>query len=591
MINITINGQPASFEDKVTIFKAADSVGIKIPTLCHNEVLEPYGACRICVVDVKHNGGEKISAACATVIEDGMVIETESVRALAVRKMVAELLLGRAPHVPKIQEIAASLGITQSRFISENPDTCILCGNCVRACEEIVGVSAISFANRGTRREVSTPFKEISEVCIACGTCAYVCPTEAITVEDIRQRKILHQEMTLGPTTAIRVPSLQGIPNVPFIDKDVCIHFKTDHCQICQHYCEAEAIDFKMEERESELEVGSIIISTGYQLYDCSKVPQFGYGHYPNVIDSLEFEKLCHASGPTGGKILLENGQAPESIGIVHCVASRDHNYHKYCSRVCCMYAMKFAHLLHEKTEAEIFEFYIDIRSPGKGYEEFYDRMLHEGVHFIRGKVAEVTDGALTPEEDGKLIIRCEDTLIGSVRRIPVDLVVLCPAMVPAENSDEVMKLFGMCKSADGFFREQHPKLAPVSTDSDGIFLAGACQSPKDIPDSVAQGSGAAGAVMSLGEVFRMEPITAVIDGEKCSGCQICIGVCPYNAILYNEKERISEVEEMLCKGCGACVAACPSGASLQKGFKDEQIIREIEGILVMPKFLNQPVD
>jgi heterodisulfide reductase subunit A len=337
-----------------------------------------------------------------------------------------------------------------------------------------------------------------------------------------------------------------------------------------------------MEETTSEIDVGSIVISTGYELFDCKKVPQYGYGIYPNVIDSIQFEKLCHASGPTGGKILLENGDDPKSIGIIHCVASRDHNYQKYCSRVCCMYALKFAHLLQEKTDADIFEFYIDIRSPGKGYEEFYDRMLHEGINFVRGKVAEVTDGAITDEEEGRLIIRCEDTLIGVVRRIPVDLVVLCPAMIPTKDSENVMKMFGMCKSADGFYREQHPKLAPVSTDSDGIFLAGACQSPKDIPDSVAQGSGAAGAVMSLGEVFEMEPITAVINEEKCSGCRVCIGVCPYDAISYNQEKHISQVEEMLCKGCGACVATCPSSASLQKGFKDEQIVKEIEGMMTI---------
>ncbi len=582
MIDLTINGKTVSFDEKITILKAAESLGIKIPTLCYNELIEPYSACRICLVEVGYNGTTKMTASCSTFIESGMTVNTDSSRVLAARRMTAELLLGRAPEVPAIREIAQALGITSSRFVAEKQDKCILCGLCVRACEEIVGVSAISFINRGAEREVATPFKEASDVCIRCGACAHFCPTGAITVEDIFGREVIHQEMTLGPTSAIRVPSLQSIPNVPFIDQDTCIHFKTEQCGICEKSCENEAIDFNMKETFSEIEVGSIVISTGFQLFDCTQVPQLGYGRYPNVINSVEFESLCHASGPTGGQILLENGKMAKSIGIVHCVASRDHNYKKYCSRVCCMYAMKFAHLIHEKTDAEIYEFYIDMRSFGKGYEEFYDRMLKEGVHFIRGKVAEVTDGAITKEEEGKLIIRCEDTLIGMVRRIPVDMVILCPAMIPAEGSEAIMKLFGMCQSADGFFREQHPKLGPVSTDSDGIFLAGTCQSPKDIPDTVSQGAGAAGAVLSLGEVFRMEPITSFIDEEKCAGCKVCIGVCPYDAISYNQEKKISQIEEMLCKGCGACVAACPSGAATQKSFRDEQIINEIAGILTI---------
>ncbi len=581
MVSIVLDGKKIDVEEGTTILKVARDMGIDIPTLCYHEMIKPYNACRLCIVEVTSNGRTTITASCSTEVEDGMVVKTDSLSVINVRKMVAELLLARAPSVEKIREIAAKLGIEESRFVEEKEQRCILCGLCVRACEEIVGVNAISFVNRGPEREVSTPFKVESDVCIGCGACEYFCPTEAIKIEDIKGRKVLHDYLYLGPTKAIRVPFLQAIPNVPVIDVNYCIHFKTDNCKLCEKLCESDAINHDMKDEYEEVDVGAAILTTGYELFDSLKIPEYGYGKYPNVINGLQFEHLCHASGPTGGKILLENGSEPQQVAIIHCVGSRDKNYKSYCSRVCCMYAMKFAHLVHEKTNAHIYEFYIDIRSFGKGYEEFYNRMLSEGVTFIRGKVAEVNDGALTPEEEGKLIVRCEDTLVGIVRRIPVDMVVLCPAVISRNDSEEVAKLFGLTLSADGFFREQHPKLGPISTDSDGIFIAGACQGPKDIPDSVAQGAGAAGGVLSLGDYYSVEPIYSVIDDKLCAGCKICISVCPYDAITFNEEENVSEIQEMLCKGCGACVAACPGGVARQNGFQDEQIFAEIEGVLI----------
>jgi heterodisulfide reductase subunit A len=300
-------------------------------------------------------------------------------------------------------------------------------------------------------------------------------------------------------------------------------------------------------------------------------------------LNSLEFERLSHASGPTGGKILLRNGKEPKSLAIVHCVGSRDEHHNKYCSRVCCMYGMKMAHLVREKTGARVYEFYIDIRAFGKGYEEFYHRMLEEDVEFIRGKVAEVTDAALSPEEEGKLVVRCEDTLLGFTRRIPVDMVVLCAALEPRTDATELRQLLGCSRSKDGFLLEKHPKLAPVSTATDGVFIAGACQGPKDIPDSVAQGAGAAAEALSLidrGKV-EIEPITSVIDSELCSGCRICNELCPYSAIEFKEDDKISSVIDALCKGCGTCAAACPSGAISSQHFTDDVIFSEIEGVLI----------
>jgi heterodisulfide reductase subunit A len=338
-----------------------------------------------------------------------------------------------------------------------------------------------------------------------------------------------------------------------------------------------------MEEQSEEIEVGSIILATGFEPFDCSPLLQYGYGRMPNVITGMEFEKMSNAGGPTGGKILLEDGMAPASVGILHCIGSRDENYNEYCSRVCCMYAMKFAHLVREKTHGEVYEFYIDVRAFGKGYEEFYKRCLREDVIFIRGKGAEVTDAWESTEEKGKLVIVCEDTLLGEVRRIPVDMVILATGLVPRRDAADVGRLFSVSRSKDGFFLELHPKLAPISTASEGIFLAGACQGPKDIPGSVAQGAAAAGAALSLSGagVVYLEPITSVIDDKVCGGCKICISVCPYGAITFDDEKKVSVVTEVLCKGCGSCVSGCPSGAAWQRHFGDKQIFAEIDGALM----------
>lgn len=354
-------------------------------------------------------------------------------------------------------------------------------------------------------------------------------------------------------------------------------------CHECEKVCQPEAIIYDMVDEEIEVDVGNIIVSTGYQLMDPTPIHEYGYGRLPNVITSLEFERLTSASGPTEGHILLDNGKEPEKIAIFHCVGSRDTNYHPYCSRICCMYALKTAHLVKEKTNAEVYQLYIDMRTPGKGYEEFYDRLLEEGVRFIRGRGAEVTDFAIYPEEEGKLIVRAEDTLAGVVRRIPVDMIILCPAVEAREDAKDIAVKVGISMDADGFFIEKHPKLAPVETTTAGIFLAGCCQGPKDIPDSVAQGAGAAASVLSLigaGEV-EVESATSVVDEDICAGCKICNDLCPYTAITFNEEKSISEINETLCKGCGTCAAACPSGAITAKHFTDKQVLAEIEGVML----------
>ncbi|MFQ5584670.1 MAG: FAD-dependent oxidoreductase, partial [Calditrichia bacterium] len=312
-------------------------------------------------------------------------------------------------------------------------------------------------------------------------------------------------------------------------------------CHECERVCEVDAIDYTMQDEEVEIDVGQIIIATGYDLFDASRMAQFGYGKLKNVYSALEFERMLSSTGPSGGKVLLEDGREPRAVAIIHCVGSRDVNYNKYCSRVCCMYAMKFAHLVKDRTNAEVYQFYIDMRAYGKGYEEFYNRILEEGVNVIRGKVAEVVEKK-TPQGDKFLNVRCEDTLIGKFREIPVDMVVLCNAIQPNRTAEKLAKLFGLSKSPDGFFLERHPKLDPFSTASDGIYIAGCAQGPKDIPDTVSQASGAAArslAMISKGEVV-LDPIRATIHEEYCSGCRICNNLCPYGAIDFIEEKKVS---------------------------------------------------
>jgi heterodisulfide reductase subunit A2 len=360
-------------------------------------------------------------------------------------------------------------------------------------------------------------------------------------------------------------------------------------CMECVRVCEANAIDHAMKPREIKVAVGSIILATGYDTFDPTRMKQYGYGIYPNVFTSLEFERLSNATGPTGGKILIrdekgEFARVPQSVAILHCVGSRDVNYHEYCSRVCCMYALKYTHLIKEKVghDTKIYDFYIDQRCYGKGYEEFYRRCQEEGTNFIRGKVAEITAQASRPEEEGKLIAIAEDTLLGTRLRLAVDMVILCVAMEARQDAAEVGRTFGVNLGADGFFLEEHPKLGPLNTATDGVFLAGACQSPKDIPDAVAQASGAAAKALSLATLGRVEvPSTiAWIDPDICAGCQTCIGLCPYSAIEFDERHAVSVVNQALCKGCGSCAGSCPSDAAQVRHFKSKQLFAEFEGIM-----------
>lgn len=418
----------------------------------------------------------------------------------------------------------------------------------------------------------------IEDLCVGCNECVAACVFKEPKFPD-------EFNMGLSKRKPVYMPFPQATPPIVLIDPETCIQVKTGKCKkTCVEACgDRKAIDFTQKEELKEVQVGTIILATGFQPFDAKRNPQYGYGTYPNVYTSLEIERLVNASGPTEGKVVLRDGKTkPKSVGIIHCVGSRDNKTNRWCSRVCCMYSMKLAHLIKHHTDAEVFNFYIDIRAPGKGYEEFYEKLQEEGVHFIRGRVAEVTDWQMSKEEEGKLIIRVEDTLAGFVRRIPVDMVVLATGLEPQADSQDVRRLFNISCSTEGWFLERHPKLAPVNTFTDGIYIAGCCQGPKDIPDTVAQAGAAAAEALSLIKAgsIELEPNTAYVVAEECSGCKTCIPMCPYNAISRNEEKKVAVINEALCKGCGTCVAACPSGAIIQNLFDDDEITSEIEAIL-----------
>ncbi len=581
-IKLKINGFEVEAYDKQPLIEVAEKLGIRIPTLCHNPIIEPYGVCRVCTVEVRHGRRVRMVTACNYPVSNGIEVFTDSERVIRNRKMIIEWLLGRCGNVPVLNKLAEEYGIAEPRF-GRGTDNCILCGLCVRVCQDIVGANVLGFFDRGPNRYVSTSYDETSDLCITCGACASVCPTGCITIEGLQEG--IYKEMPMGPITPIHIDFMQAVPKKAVIDHDSCINFKTGGCKVCVDVCEAEAIDHSMQETEKEVDVGTILLSTGFKLQDGRELKEYGYGKYPNILTSLDFEVLNNANGPTGGKIVTQDGKIPKAIGIIHCVGSRDKKYHEYCSRVCCMYALKFAHLIKEKIhDCEVYNFYIDMRCFGKGYEEFYNRLLREGVNFVRGKVAEISDATLDKSEEGKLILRAEDTMVGTVRRIPVDMVVLCLAVEAQEDAKSTARLFGCAVGKDYFVNEKHPKLAPVSTPSDGVFIAGMVQGPKDIPDTVAQAGAASSAILSLIQQKEVETevVTAVIEESMCSGCHICVDLCPYNAITFYQDRKKSEINEALCKGCGTCVAACPAGAAQQRNFKDVQIYAEIRGLLAI---------
>jgi heterodisulfide reductase subunit A len=348
-------------------------------------------------------------------------------------------------------------------------------------------------------------------------------------------------------------------------------------CMACARVCGAGAVDHTMQDERIDIDVGAIVVATGYDAWDPSPMLE-----YPEVYTGLEIERLSNASGPTGGEIVKRNGEKPKRVAIMHCVGSRDEHYQPYCSRICCMYSLKLAHLIEEKTHAEVFQFYMDMRAFGKGYEEFYERVQREGVVMVRGRGAQVFPGA---SGDGdRLIVRAEDTDLGRPINLPVDMVVLATAVVPSKGAAELAHTLHVTRDINGFFLEGHPKLRPVDSNTDGIYLAGACQAPRDIPDTVAHASAAASQALGLlsQDYVEVVPTVAEVRTLHCVGCGLCVEVCPYGApsLVENRGRMVAEINEALCKGCGLCVAGCRGKAISLRGFTDTQILTQMEALL-----------
>jgi heterodisulfide reductase subunit A len=417
------------------------------------------------------------------------------------------------------------------------------------------------------------------DLCTGCGLCETKCPTKVISE--------FNQGMSMR--TAIYKPFAQAVPAKPVIDADHCRKLKDGKCGVCAMVCPLKAINFEDTERTFTETYGAIVVATGYQLIEWQNLyPEYGGGKYQDVISGLQFERLVNASGPTEGHILRPSDHTePKDVVIVKCVGSRDKKKGKsYCSRACCMYGAKHAHQILEKIpDSNVYIFYMDVRTPGKGYEEFYDRTRNDGANYIRGRVSKIY------REGGKLIVRGEDSLLGRPVMVEADMVILETAMVPADGIGEVVHKLGISMDADGWVQEAHPKLRPVETQTGGVFLCGTCQGPKDIPDTVAQASAAAVKVCGLFSKDEMEtsPMTSKVMQEKCAGCGHCVAMCPYKAISLIEvdgrdgnkrvKRLVADVNTGLCQGCGCCAASCRTGAIDLQGYTNEQILREVDAL------------
>jgi heterodisulfide reductase subunit A len=517
-MQLTINGDtkqvrdPESGEGR-TILECLREAGFQVPTLCHHKALKPYGACRLCLVEVESNGkGPAVQTSCMYPAEEGMAIRTDTARLMRNRKIMIELLLARSPESKVVQKLADHYGVKEVR-ISKKDENCIYCGLCIRMCEERMGRAAIGFIGRGAIREVEPPFKRDNEECWACGACDFICPTgKAVASETRHIDPIAIQDeynMGLNPRPSIYQMYPQMVPNAPTIDKNTCVQLRYDQCGTCQVICEAGAVKYDDEDRTQVLEVGAVILAPGYEGFQAETAGEFGYRRYPNVITSFEFERILSATGPFRGHILRPYDRTvPKKIAFIQCVGSRN-TQHMYCSSVCCMYATKEAVIAREHNpDLDCTILYRDIRAFGKGYEEYYERAKAEGIHYIKASPSTVK------QEPGTKNLRLQyndggnggsgsggDAMLDE----EFDLVVLCVGIVSGP-SKMIGELLDIEVNEDGFIAVD--PYDPVKTTRDGIYVAGVSTGPKDIPEVVMEADAAASRCLNLLSGARGQLIT-----------------------------------------------------------------------------------
>jgi heterodisulfide reductase subunit A len=497
MIPLTINDQRIEVAEGTTLLQAIEQAGVKIPTLCHHKALTPYGACRLCLVEVHvPQRAATVQAACSYPALGGLSILTHSERVLRARRIVAELLLARCPDSEIIRHIAADLGVHEPRIRKKNDD-CVYCGLCVRMCQERMGRVAIGFSGRGPRKKLEPPYGKHNPLCWTCGACTFICPTGKQVASLTTAAPFLPlpnaHNMGLDSRPAAYIPYPQAVPNKAVLDAEACIHLKYGACGICQEVCTAKAIDYEQKPETVQLEVGSIVLAPGYEIFDARAKKELGYGRFPNVVSSLEFERILSASGPFSGRVLRPNDRRePKRIAFIQCVGSRDAE-HDYCSSVCCMYATKQALIAREHAgeELQCDIFFMDMRAFSKGFEQYYKRAQEQGVRYVRCRVPIVEE---VPGSQNLTI----KYLAENDRKVAeeYDLVVLSVGMQPPREVKALAERFGIALNSFDFCSTS--VFNPAASSRDGIFVAGPFAEPKDIPETVMQASAAASQVLAL---------------------------------------------------------------------------------------------